>query len=122
MSRCVHRSLPFFYNRLVSPKKYLCAPVLANPYPSGSYKAIFIFHSIITHACQLSAPMLLAHLLSSSAHCPLYLPFSLALFKLVAASLNTFWSNQLLVFCSTIVVRSYSNCCELVTVIAIVIW
>ncbi|VUZ45103.1 unnamed protein product, partial [Hymenolepis diminuta] len=35
-------------------------------------------------------------------------------FKPVVASLNTFWSNQIFVFFSTIVVRSYSNSCGLV--------
>ncbi|VUZ46282.1 unnamed protein product, partial [Hymenolepis diminuta] len=39
---------------------------------------------------------------------------------LVVASLNTFWSSQLLVFCPTVVVSSYSNNYELVTVAAIV--
>ncbi|VUZ40660.1 unnamed protein product [Hymenolepis diminuta] len=36
---------------------------------------------------------------------------------LVVASLNTFWSTQLLVFCFTIVVSSYSNSYELIVVI-----
>ncbi|VUZ55266.1 unnamed protein product [Hymenolepis diminuta] len=42
-------------------------------------------------------------------------------FKLVVASLNTFWPNQLLVFCSTIVASSYLNSYGLVTVIAVAI-
>ncbi|VUZ39107.1 unnamed protein product, partial [Hymenolepis diminuta] len=75
-----------------------------------------------THACQLSTPKLPARLLSSSVHSPLYPSFSLLLASiLVLDSLNTFWSNQLLVFRSTIVVSSYSNSYELVTVIAVVI-
>ncbi|VUZ45008.1 unnamed protein product [Hymenolepis diminuta] len=48
------------------------------------------------------------------------LPQHVAL-SLVVASLNTFWSTQPLVFCFTIVVSSYSNSYELVTVIAVVI-
>ncbi|KAM3175237.1 hypothetical protein ACTXT7_008916 [Hymenolepis weldensis] len=48
-------------------------------------------------------------------------PLSLLLaLILVVAFLNTFWSNQLLEFCSTIVVSSYSNSYELVTVVAVV--
>ncbi|VUZ42110.1 unnamed protein product [Hymenolepis diminuta] len=62
--------------------------------------------------------MLPAYLLSSSTHSLPYL--SLSYFKPVVVSLNTFWSNQLLV-CSTIVVSSYSNSYESVTVIAVVI-
>ncbi|VUZ41880.1 unnamed protein product, partial [Hymenolepis diminuta] len=45
----------------------------------------------------------------------------LSRFVLVVVALNTFWPNQLLVFCSTIVVSSYSNSYELVSVIAVVI-
>ncbi|VUZ43573.1 unnamed protein product, partial [Hymenolepis diminuta] len=44
------------------------------------------------------------------------LSLSLTRFKPVVASLNTFWFNQLLVFCSTIVVSSYLYAYELVTV------
>ncbi|VUZ50106.1 unnamed protein product, partial [Hymenolepis diminuta] len=47
-------------------------------------------------------------------------PPSLLLASILAASLNTFWSNQLLVFCATIVVRSYSNGYGLVTIVAVV--
>ncbi|KAM3179930.1 hypothetical protein ACTXT7_017301 [Hymenolepis weldensis] len=72
----------------------------------------------MTHAYQLPAPMLPAHPLSSLACCP---SISLTRFKLLVGSLNTFWSNQLLVFCSTTVVSSYSNIYELVTVRAVVI-
>ncbi|KAM3173646.1 hypothetical protein ACTXT7_012134 [Hymenolepis weldensis] len=64
MSKRAHR-FPPFYKRLYSPKKYICTHVLACPYPSDSYKAIFVFHSITIHACQSPAPMLPAHLLSS---------------------------------------------------------
>ncbi|VUZ40306.1 unnamed protein product [Hymenolepis diminuta] len=39
---------------------------------------------------------------------------------LAVASLNTFWSNQLLTFCTTSVVNSYSNSYGLVTVVAII--
>ncbi|KAM3178633.1 hypothetical protein ACTXT7_002189 [Hymenolepis weldensis] len=105
MSKRAH-CFPSFYNLLVSPKKHICAHVLARPYP--------------THACLLPAPILPAHLLSTSASSPLSL--SVTRFKPVVVSLNTFWSNQLLVFCSTIVVSSYSNSCELATVIAVVIY
>ncbi|VUZ45641.1 unnamed protein product [Hymenolepis diminuta] len=58
------------------------------------------------HACRLRAPMLLS--------------LSLSLL-LVVVSLTTFWSTQLLVFCFTIFVSSYSNSYELVTVIVVVI-
>ncbi|KAM3170930.1 hypothetical protein ACTXT7_017625, partial [Hymenolepis weldensis] len=71
MSKCTHRFAPF-YNSLVSPKKHICAHVLARPYPSDSNKAIFVFHSITTHAGQLPAPTLPAHLLSSSLRSHLY--------------------------------------------------
>ncbi|VUZ49865.1 unnamed protein product [Hymenolepis diminuta] len=54
---------PFFYNRLVSPKKYICAHVLTHSYPT-------------THPCQLPAPTLLAHPLSPSARSPPYLLLS----------------------------------------------
>ncbi|VUZ55066.1 unnamed protein product [Hymenolepis diminuta] len=72
-----------------------------------THKAIFVFHTTVTHADQLRSPTLPAHLLSSSACSPLYLSPSHTHLKLFVASLNIFWSNQLLVFCSTIVVSSY---------------
>ncbi|VUZ51075.1 unnamed protein product [Hymenolepis diminuta] len=72
MSKRVHR-FPPFYNRLVSPKKYICAHVLTRPYPNDSYKAVFIFHAITTRACQLPASTLPINLLSSTARSPLYL-------------------------------------------------
>ncbi|VUZ40388.1 unnamed protein product, partial [Hymenolepis diminuta] len=50
------------------------------------------------------------------------LSLSVTCFKPVVACLNTLWSNQLLVFCSTIVISSYSNSYELVTVIVVVIY
>ncbi|KAM3187189.1 hypothetical protein ACTXT7_002795 [Hymenolepis weldensis] len=56
---------------------------------------------------------------SPTQHAPLSISRSLARFKLVVASLDTFWSNQPLVFCSTIIASSYSNSYELVTVIAV---
>ncbi|VUZ50460.1 unnamed protein product [Hymenolepis diminuta] len=66
----------------------------------------------VTHACRLSAPMLPSHLLFLSP------PPSLLLASvLIVAPLNTFWFSQLLVFCSTIVVSSYSNGYKLVTVV-----
>ncbi|VUZ55562.1 unnamed protein product [Hymenolepis diminuta] len=37
----------------------------------------------------------------------------------IVASLNTFWSNQFLMFCFTIVINPYLNSYELVTVIAV---
>ncbi|KAM3172378.1 hypothetical protein ACTXT7_014666 [Hymenolepis weldensis] len=118
MSKRAHR-FPPFYSSLVSPKKHIYVHVLTRPYPSESYKAIFVFHPITTHGCQLPAPI-------ASSSSPLFLStlpslspsLSLALI-LVAVSLNTIWSNQLLVFCSRIVVSSYSNTYELVTVIAV---
>ncbi|VUZ49867.1 unnamed protein product [Hymenolepis diminuta] len=67
---------PFFYNRLVSPKKYICAHVLTHSYPSDPNKAIFVLHTITTHPCQLPAPTLLAHPLSPSARSPPYLLLS----------------------------------------------
>ncbi|KAM3182405.1 hypothetical protein ACTXT7_012460 [Hymenolepis weldensis] len=48
------------------------------------------------------------------------LPSLLLASILVGASLNTLWSNQLLVLCSTIVVSSYSNSYELMTIVAVV--
>ncbi|VUZ51251.1 unnamed protein product [Hymenolepis diminuta] len=66
----------FFYGSLVSPKKHICAHVLAHPYPSDPYKAIFVSHTI-THASPLLAPTLSAHLLSSSAR-PLFTSVSLS--------------------------------------------
>ncbi|KAM3186121.1 hypothetical protein ACTXT7_004953, partial [Hymenolepis weldensis] len=86
--------LPFFYNHLVSPKKHICAHVLARPYPSDSNKAIFVFHTITTHACQLPAHTPPAHLLSSSVRSSLSL--CLIPFKLLVASLRSLWLNQLL--------------------------
>ncbi|VUZ40444.1 unnamed protein product [Hymenolepis diminuta] len=60
-----------------SPKKHICAHILARPYPNDSHKAIFVFHSIITHACQLPAPRLPVHLLFSSVCSLLYLSLSI---------------------------------------------
>ncbi|KAM3174717.1 hypothetical protein ACTXT7_009975 [Hymenolepis weldensis] len=61
-----------------------------------------------THACQLPAPKF--PLISTV---PQPLPPLLLSSILVVASLNTFWSNQLLVFCSTIAVNSNSSSYEL---------
>ncbi|VUZ56869.1 unnamed protein product, partial [Hymenolepis diminuta] len=56
-----------------------------------------------------AAPTLPAHLLFSSARSLLYLFLLLALNSYSLASSNTFWSDQLLVLCFTIVVSPYSN-------------
>ncbi|KAM3178979.1 hypothetical protein ACTXT7_001486 [Hymenolepis weldensis] len=64
----------------------------------------------------LPALTLPSHLLSSSARSSFSLLFA-SIF--VVAPLNTFWSDQLLVFCFTIVVSPYSNSYELVTVVAV---
>ncbi|VUZ43493.1 unnamed protein product [Hymenolepis diminuta] len=80
MFKCVHQ-FPAFYNSIVSPKKHICAHVLARPYPSDSHKAIFVFHSITTHGCHLLA---LRFLLISSL--PQHAPLSISL-SLVTSSL-----------------------------------
>ncbi|VUZ44458.1 unnamed protein product [Hymenolepis diminuta] len=72
----------------------------------------------ITHTCQLLAPTLPSHLSSPTSSS---LSLSVTRFKPVVAFLNTFWPNQLLVFCSTIRVSSYSNSYEVVTLITVVI-
>ncbi|VUZ45427.1 unnamed protein product, partial [Hymenolepis diminuta] len=64
---------PFFCNRLVSPKKHICAHVLTRPYLSDSCKAIFVFYSITAHACLLPVSSFIVHLLSSLARSPLSL-------------------------------------------------
>ncbi|VUZ41195.1 unnamed protein product [Hymenolepis diminuta] len=72
----------------------------------------------------VSYPLLRFLLISSlPQHAPLPIPPSLPLtcFKFVVVSLNKFCSNQLLVFCSTIVVSSYSNSYDLMIIIAVVI-
>ncbi|VUZ57280.1 unnamed protein product [Hymenolepis diminuta] len=84
-------------------------------------KLLLFFQTTNTDTCQLLPPTLPAHLLSSSARSPLSIHLFLTRFKLVVASLNKFWSNQLLVFCCTIVVCSYSDSRELETVITVVI-
>ncbi|KAM3173940.1 hypothetical protein ACTXT7_011547 [Hymenolepis weldensis] len=63
----------------------------------------------------LPVPTLPSYLLCSSALSPISLSFASIP---VVAALTTFRSNQLLVFCFTIVVSSYSNSYELVTVVA----
>ncbi|KAM3177689.1 hypothetical protein ACTXT7_004021 [Hymenolepis weldensis] len=60
--------------------KYICALVLARPYSSDSYKAIFVFHPITTQACQLPAPTLL-FIASLPQHAPLSLSLSLTHFN-----------------------------------------
>ncbi|VUZ48478.1 unnamed protein product [Hymenolepis diminuta] len=73
MSERVHRFSCPFYNRLVSPKS-TSALILSRRLTQVAYKVIFVFHTIATHVCQLPAPMLPAHLLTSSTRSPLYLP------------------------------------------------
>ncbi|KAM3171782.1 hypothetical protein ACTXT7_015914 [Hymenolepis weldensis] len=98
MSKRAYRFPPF----LKPPRftsKYIRAHVLARPYPiTGSYA--FLSSPLFPNSL-LSLSLLLASILD-------------------LASLSTFWSNQLLVFCSTIVVSPYSNSYELVTVVAVV--
>ncbi|VUZ50983.1 unnamed protein product, partial [Hymenolepis diminuta] len=105
MSKRAPRFPLFSNNCLASHKRHICAHALAWPYPSDSYKTIFVVQTT-RHACQLRPPTLL--------------PLSLSPL-LVVVSLNTFWSTQLLVFFFTIVVSSYSNSCKLVTVNVVVI-
>ncbi|VUZ42461.1 unnamed protein product [Hymenolepis diminuta] len=117
MSRRTHRFPLFSNNGLVSHKKHICAHALARPYPSDSYKAIFVFHTRTTHACSCQ---FLRFLFISSL--PQRAPLSISRFKLVVASLNTLlWPNQLLVFRFTIVVSLYPNSYGVVTVTAVVI-
>ncbi|VUZ50691.1 unnamed protein product [Hymenolepis diminuta] len=87
-----------------------------------------MFSRVLTQMTHIKLPLLsqrilLCLLLISSV--PQRAPFSISLpltcFKLVVASLNTLWSDQLLVFYCTIVFSFYSNSYELVTVIAAVI-
>ncbi|VUZ45145.1 unnamed protein product [Hymenolepis diminuta] len=96
----------------------ICTHVLARPYPSDSYKAVFVFHlkdntrvSVTGSYASSPSPLFLSTLpsLSLSPSLP------------VVATLNAVWSNQLSVFCSTIVVSSYPKSHKLVTVIAVVI-
>ncbi|VUZ47276.1 unnamed protein product, partial [Hymenolepis diminuta] len=54
-----------------------------------SYKAIFVFHSITTHACQGLAPALL-HIYSLPQHAPLSNSLSVTRVKLVVIALTTF--------------------------------
>ncbi|VUZ50829.1 unnamed protein product, partial [Hymenolepis diminuta] len=70
---------------------------------------------VLTQVTHIKLSLLARH----NNHAPLSI--SVIRFKPVVASLNTIWSNQLLVFCSTIIVSSYSNSYELVTAIALVI-
>ncbi|VUZ47401.1 unnamed protein product [Hymenolepis diminuta] len=58
-------AVPTLYNCLVSLKKYVCTHVFVRPYPNDSYKTLFSTQKI-THVCQLPAPTLPVHLLSSS--------------------------------------------------------
>ncbi|VUZ40880.1 unnamed protein product, partial [Hymenolepis diminuta] len=67
--------------------KYIYTHFLAHPYPSDSYKVVFVFYTRTAHACQLPVPTLPAHLLSSSARSSL--PLSAIRFKLVMIALIT---------------------------------
>ncbi|KAM3180825.1 hypothetical protein ACTXT7_015547 [Hymenolepis weldensis] len=86
------------------------------------YSRLYSFKSTsmpyTTQACQLPAPTPppIPSVPQSSA---LSLLSQLLASILLVASLNTLWSNQLLVFCSTIGVSSYSKSHELVTVVAV---
>ncbi|VUZ44814.1 unnamed protein product [Hymenolepis diminuta] len=112
MSKRTHR-FPPYSNRFVSPKSTSVTTfsrVLTQVIP---IKLPLFSTQKRIHACQLLAPALSAHPLSSSARSSLSL--SPTRFRLVA-SLNKSWSYQLSVFCSTIIVNY-----KLVTVIAVVI-
>ncbi|VUZ46063.1 unnamed protein product [Hymenolepis diminuta] len=85
MSKRAHR-LPSFYNRLVSPKSTF-ALMFLSVLTQLTHTKLSVFQST-TRSCQLRTPTRPLHLLSSSAHSPLYL--SLICFKLVVASFNTF--------------------------------
>ncbi|VUZ55778.1 unnamed protein product [Hymenolepis diminuta] len=115
MSKRVRRFPSFSNNNLASPKMRICAHALAWPYPSDSNKATFVSHTITTHAYQLAATTLPAHLLPSPARSPLY-------FSLCHSYQYSLRLNQLLVFCFTIVVSSYSNSYELMTAIIVFIF
>ncbi|KAM3180190.1 hypothetical protein ACTXT7_016799 [Hymenolepis weldensis] len=88
--------------------------VWARRFPPFSYNSLA---STKKHIC--------AHVLTCpypiDSHTLPSLSLSVARFKPVVASLTTFWPDQLLVFRFTIVVSSYSNSYELMTVIAVVI-
>ncbi|VUZ42670.1 unnamed protein product [Hymenolepis diminuta] len=65
---CLNKPIAFppFHNSLVSHRKHIRAHALTRPYPSDSYKAVFVFHTRTTLAYQLPAPTLPVHFLSSS--------------------------------------------------------
>ncbi|VUZ48908.1 unnamed protein product, partial [Hymenolepis diminuta] len=79
------------------------------------YKAVFVF-PLKTYRKQVSdRPLSFPFISSVPQSSP---PLSLLLASILAvASLSTFWSNQLLAICSTVVVSSYSNSYELATVV-----
>ncbi|VUZ39294.1 unnamed protein product [Hymenolepis diminuta] len=67
MSKRAHRFPPaLFYNGLASPKKHICAHVLAQHHPSDSYKVSLVYPTRITHTGQLRTPTFLALSLSLS--------------------------------------------------------
>ncbi|VUZ45555.1 unnamed protein product, partial [Hymenolepis diminuta] len=83
---------------------HICAHVLARPYSSDSYRATFVFHSkqrtlSVTGSYPSCSPPLFLSTLPSLSLPPLPLASIL-----IVASLNTFWSNQLLA-------RSAHDCC-----------
>ncbi|VUZ52801.1 unnamed protein product [Hymenolepis diminuta] len=67
MSKRVHRFPPFFYNRLASHIRHICAQALAWPYPGDSYKATLVSPDN-TH-WSVRIPTRPVHLLSSSVRC-----------------------------------------------------
>ncbi|KAM3182372.1 hypothetical protein ACTXT7_012510 [Hymenolepis weldensis] len=75
-------------NYLVSSKKHICAHVLARPYPSDSYKAIFLSHknnarmSVTSSYAYCSSSLFISTLPSLS------LPLSLALVLVVASFIS----------------------------------
>ncbi|VUZ51885.1 unnamed protein product [Hymenolepis diminuta] len=99
---------PLFYNSPVTS---------ALIFSLGLTPVIHVKLSLFLHSkrTRVIYRLLRLSLISSVPH----LPPSFALI-LPVASLKKFLSNQLLMFCSTIVVTSYSNSYELVTVVAFV--
>ncbi|VUZ52347.1 unnamed protein product [Hymenolepis diminuta] len=83
-----------------------------------THKFVFLFPLKIAHTCQLPVHTLPVHLLCFSASPSLSL---LLASTLVVAYLNTSWSSQPLVFCSSIDVSSYLNSYKSVTVVVIVV-
>ncbi|VUZ54289.1 unnamed protein product [Hymenolepis diminuta] len=113
---CSYRISPF-YNGLVSLKS-TSALLLSCGITQMTPIELYFFHSK-HNACASVTGSYVS--LSSPLHLSLFPYFSFLFASiLIVASLNKFWSDQVLVFCSTIVVSSYSNTYELVTVVAVV--